>query len=138
MNELRSPSHCSLAASFLLAVLSVPFPTESMAVPPPNHRPGGVISESDELLALTFSADGTLLASGGKDTTVQVWELKTNRMRVLGASRQMIRSLSFSPDGRTLAAAGDEGVVYLWDVQSGKVHDKLRGPEGEITCVTYA
>ncbi len=70
---------------------------------------------------LTFSPDGTILATGGGD--VRLWEAATGKL--LRCCEQdddgEIKSLAFSPDGKTVAAArSNSNTLSLWDVASGK------------------
>jgi len=70
------------------------------------------------VLCITFSPDGKLLASGGADGVVRVWDVETGASRATMAPRRrdaMVFALAFAPDGKTLAAAcGAE--VRQWDV----------------------
>jgi WD40 repeat protein len=75
---------------------------------------------SGAVLALSWSPDGTKLASGGRDNIVRVWELEKNSaIRVLEEHTGEIQGLSWSPDSRLLASAGGDGQVIVWDVNNG-------------------
>ena len=57
------------------------------------------------LHAIAFSHDGSKIASGGDDRTVQIWDAATGR-RLAGPFNhpQTVRSVQFSPDGTRLIA----------------------------------
>jgi WD40 repeat protein len=80
---------------------------------------------------VAFSPDGKLLATGGRDNTIKLWEVKTGR--VLRSSRTTsdgAAHITFSPDGKLLASIGSfdsDFAVTLWNVMTG---DKLRKLEG--------
>jgi WD40 repeat protein len=84
----------------------------------PGHR--------DSVLCLAFDPTGRILASGGNDSTVQLWDVTRGpqpaiRSRaILTAHRAPVRTLAFSPDGRTLATAGADGSIRLWEVATGR------------------
>jgi hypothetical protein len=72
---------------------------------------------------LAFSPDGRLLAAGGVNHALSLWEAATGRERLhLEGHQTPIDALDYSPDGRTVATAGKDGKVILWDV-TGRLQD---------------
>ena len=72
-----------------------------------------------EVLGVSFDASGGVVASGGTDGTVLLWD--TESWRPVGPPRTHdypaeIRGVALSPDGATVASADDVGLIKLWPV----------------------
>jgi WD40 repeat protein len=68
---------------------------------------------------LAFAPVGRLLASGGVDKAVHLWDLSTGQVQtVLKGPRTYAHTVAFSPDGQALACAG--GDLLLWHLATGR------------------
>jgi WD40 repeat protein/serine/threonine protein kinase len=98
-----------------------------------------LLGHTDEVHSVTYSPDGTRLATGSKDATVRIWDATTGRtIATLHGHRNEVNRVTFSPDGRTLASASDDGTVKLWEVATGREQATLTGHQGEVTAVAFA
>jgi WD40 repeat protein len=71
--------------------------------------------------SICFSPDGRLIASGGSDKMVRVWEVATGLcLRTFIGHREAVNSVSFSPDGTLIASAGADKRVILWNFETRK------------------
>ena len=89
---------------------------------------------TDSVLSVSFSPDGSTLASGSMDKTVRLWNVETgNQLRTLEGHTSAAGSVSFSPDGTTLASGNGDGTIHLWDVATS---DHIRTLEGHTGWVS--
>ena len=80
------------------------------------------------VFSVSFSPDGTRLASASMDGTVKVWDAATGQETLtLQGHAKGVRSVCFSPDGTRLASASMDGTVKVWDVATGQELLTLQG-----------
>lgn len=73
---------------------------------------------SRELHSVAWSPDGTMLAGGGTDGTLRIWDLESgDQLAELAGHTDAVRSLAWSPDGVHLASAALDNTVRLWALE---------------------
>jgi WD40 repeat protein len=139
----RSEERESLARSSLLAPRSLYTERTSFT----GHE-GAVYSAR-------FSPDGNLVATGGYDNLVMIWnpsevfpadinarlkdepEQQSKFVRLAGHDGP-VRSVAFSPNGELVVSGSEDNSIRVWDVATGKGVKALRGHGSAVRACAFS
>ncbi|MBN8459772.1 MAG: serine/threonine protein kinase [Verrucomicrobia bacterium] len=91
-----------------------------------------------DLATVAWSPDGGLLATGGHDGAVKIWDAATTKPVASwrGHSASVLR-VAWSPDGTCLASAGGDHLILLWNPNDG-THRTLAGHAGAVSAAAWS
>lgn len=122
----------------VLAIPPIPNIAETTILPPnpPKRKQGDIIhvhrGHTNFVRALTWSPDGTRIASGSDDQQLQIWDATTgNNILIYKDHSDQIWSVTWSPDGKRIASGSVDQYVQVWDATTGKSHFKYHGHYGQ-------
>jgi len=100
---------------------------------------------TDDVKSVTFSPDGKILASGGEDDSIILWDMATGQpigqpLRIdVESTMRDVTSLAFSPDGKTLASGSITRDITLWNIATGQpIAQPLTGHTDRVNSVAFS
>ena len=94
---------------------------------------------TDDVISVAFHPNRRILASGGRDYTIKLWEVDTGReLRTFKGHTGSVRSVAFQSDGRLLASGSEDGTIRIWEVETGRQARTITGNNGGITASAFS
>jgi autophagy-related protein 16 len=85
---------------------------------------------------LAFNRTGELLASGGADKCVKLWDPFTAAVKTtLRGAFEGINGVAFTSDSKLVLAADNKQAVRVWEVATGRLRHSLTGHTGKVVGV---
>ena len=98
-----------------------------------------ITGHENPVQAVALSSGGRLLASGGADKKLRLWNLDTlDLVRTYRRQGDFISAISFSPDDRLVASGTLNGGISIFRTSSRSRIKRLGGHGGEITAMAFS
>ncbi|GAA1440379.1 eIF2A-related protein [Nocardiopsis tropica] len=85
-----------------------------------THCSAVLTGHGDTVRNLTWSPDGTRIATASRDGTARLWDTRGGLLRELRGHMGMVEMAAWSPDSRRVATASRDHTVRVWDVDTGE------------------
>lgn len=94
---------------------------------------------SREIISLALSADESLMASGGWENTIRLWDIKSkSQIAILEGHTNAIFSLCFVKGNELLISSSQDQTIKIWKVKEGLILHTLKGHAGGVRCVAVS
>lgn len=129
-----------------LTFVSILFPTRNSAPFPScaqnlTRSPYCKLSVTHELnhpsaQVLALSEDGRILASGGRDKAIQVWNTGTGELlQTLQSDSGEVLAVAIAPDGNTIVSGSADRMVRIWNLTTNQPPMMLAGHTNAINII---
>jgi hypothetical protein len=95
-----------------------------------------LVGHGDWVRSVAVSPDGKWAASGSRDKTIKVWDIKTGVCRAtLEGHTDRVLSVKITKDGKRIISASADRTVRVWDASSGRELAICNGHTNEVWSV---
>lgn len=83
-------------------------------------KPQRILTNPEPVYSVAFSPDDKLLAVGGKNGGIVLWDVASWKQAHIVQSHGQLLAIVFSPDGQLLATGSSNGTITVWSTKSWK------------------
>ncbi len=93
----------------------------------------------NKILSIDISADSTLLVSGGRDSTIVLWDFTDGSvLKSLPHHRGIVTSVRISPCGKYILSGGTDNNVHLYDIERDNITAVFSDHSDDISSVEFS
>jgi WD40 repeat protein/serine/threonine protein kinase len=91
-----------------------------------------------DVYSVVYSPDGSLLATGGPESALKLWDSRSLEPREIGELGEGVAAGCFFPDGARFLASGADRVPVVWDLATRKAVRRLEGNSNPIKSLAVS
>lgn len=117
---------------------------QEKAIVPVDTPPGAIFRfgttkfrHGSRILCLAYSPNGRILAAGGGDDPVRLWDTDTGQ-ELRQCKETWVQAMTLSPRGSVLVTAGAFKVIRLWEVATGKEITQIKGHAAAVKALAIS
>jgi WD40 repeat protein/cellulose biosynthesis protein BcsQ len=139
LSETQATGTEWLGAGLMGATIAVVPPAIGVGAPSPPELPVCLhVGHRDSVSAVAWHPALPILATGGDDGSVKVWDAGSGQLvRTLDGQQGLVFSVSWDARGERLATGGSDGSVKVWNAGSGHILRTLAGHRGRVFSVSW-
>lgn len=93
---------------------------------------------NDKISFIKFSNDSKLLASGGYDKTIKIWDTSSGfNLKTLKVNADIIKALDFSPDDKLIAGIATDKKIRIWNISAGREIISFQRCSEKVTSLIF-
>ena len=98
-----------------------------------------IAAHQKPVASVAISQNGEVIATGGSDNDVKLWDLKTGK-EINRFSQHLgnVWAVAISPDSQTVASGSADTKIMLWDVKTGKLKQTLFGHTDQVHAIAWS
>ncbi len=96
-------------------------------------------SHGGYVYCVKFSPDGQILASGGADRRIRLWNTNTGKIiYTLEGHQESVTAIEFMPNGKILISAGADRTIRFWDLAQRQLLKTIEAHEQKIYALAVS
>jgi WD40 repeat protein len=97
------------------------------------------INNNSGIFCMAFSPDSKMLATGGFDRLIRLWDIKTGKIvHTLAGHSDRLSSLTFSLNGKTLFSGSWDQTIKAWQLETGEEISSIKVQSGKIQTMAIS
>lgn len=105
----------------------------------PSKTRHKLFAHSKEAMCLTYTSQGSNIASGGGDGVIKIWDVEQGKeYGSLARQKKSITCLKFSPDDQFLASCSLDRTIKLWKISTMREAISFSGHSDNINSCSFS